>query len=174
MHPRGRLSALVLLATMSALALTACGSAGSSAAPSSATQDAGVSADSVALTFELDGTTRTVVGSVAGGLRSCDDRFVTVATKDFPDAGVQLGLTEDSSRANVAAWAVGDYAVQFLGEGDIERGDADSSIIGSNVTGMATVRAVPAGTSPRLNDLDMPSGERVEATATFSVDCPAP
>jgi len=172
MHSQGRLYALVLLATTSALALTACGSAESSAAPSTATQDAALSVDSVALTFELDGKTHTIVGSVADGLRTCDDRFVTVAAQEFPDAGVQLGLTEGSVRANVAAWAVGDYAVQFLGEGDIERSDADSSISGSNVTGTATVRAVPAGTSPRLNDLDMPGGERVEATATFSVDCP--
>lgn len=173
MHSRGRLSALVLLATTTALALTACGSADSSATPSTATQDAGVSADFVALTFELDGTTHTIVGSVGGGLRSCNDRFVTVAKKEFPDAGVQLGLIEDSARANVAAWAVGDYAVQFLGEGDIERSDADSTISGSNVTGTATVRAVPSGTTPRLNDLNMPGGERVEATATFSIDCSA-
>ncbi len=174
MLSRGRLSVLALFATTSALAFTACGSADSSDGPLTAAQDAGVSVDSVAVTFELGGKTHTIVGSVAGGLRTCDDRFVTVATKEFPDAGVQLSLTEDSARANVAAWAVGDYAVQFLGEGDIERSNADSAVSGSNVSGTATVRVVPAGTTPRLKDLDMPGGDRVEATATFSVECPAP
>jgi len=172
MDSRRRLCALILSAPVLALTLPGCGAPGATAPQPVATAEASIAPDTVELTFELDGSSHTVVGSVGGGLRSCENGFVTVTTKAFPDAGVQLGLNGDSTRANVAAWAVGDYAVQFLGDGDIERADGDARFRGLRVSGMATVRAVEAGTTPRLNDLDMPRGKRVEATAAFSVDCP--
>lgn len=120
MLSRGRLSALVLLATTSALALTACGSADSSATPSTATRDAGVSADSVALTFQLDGTTDTIVGSVAGGLRTCDDRFVTVTTswetRDMPSAVtlIRSASLSDAAEYAFAATAPAETRLTFL------------------------------------------------------------
>lgn len=133
-----------------------------------------VAPDTVALTFELGGTMHTVIGAVGGGLRSCRESSILVAAEGTPDAGVNIFRDDDApAETNVLAWAVGDYAVQFSGKGHVEAIDGGASYRAAQIAGWARVRAVDPGTDQRIAELDMAGGDQVDATVTFTVDCPA-
>lgn len=120
-------AACVLMASLAARSTPAPPPASSDPAPTQAGENA---TDTISVTFSLDGTTRTIAGLQGGGLASCtDDRWATIASKSpSPDAGVHFTL--GASKANVAAWVVDDFAVQFLGEGDV---DASTSASGGQI-----------------------------------------
>lgn len=163
---------LALLAAIGALGLAGCAATAPDAAASSTpAQPTPAQVDTVELTFVVDGEEHTVTAKVGDGLRSCNDAGTTVvADSPSPNAGVMVPKIEDGGEATtVSAWAVGDYAVQFLGEGVVT--PSDGGFRGTQISGKASVLPVEPGTTPKIADLEMKNAPYEDATLSFSIAC---
>ncbi len=131
----------------------------------------------VILEFTQDGSVKELSGQFApSGLLSCKETGQSAVSNKSPDPGLGVMFEFDPEKSvPVSGWVVGDEDVaQFLGNGVVTQTPSDEGTIYSVVDADGWIAYAPRDPAlSQINEHDMNAGERIDATLSFTVTCPA-